>query len=197
MWSIGQPDTVNPEWTGEDDTVHSHFMYIEWQNRYFAHFQNIQREFQVDLAEPLANVARIAAASFTNALDERREKVISRIKKTNLKAATAITRIPPSAHHMFGGDHSQLAKVVELTKDLSSTANKHSFTTPTDKSKYKGGRGNGAGQGRGGPGGSGRDHGGRGGGTGSGAGSNKKRRSDAEKSGNSFRGGNSTRGGKN
>ena len=48
MWSIGQPDTVNPEWTGEDDTVHSHFMYIEWQNRYFAHFQNIQRESQVE-----------------------------------------------------------------------------------------------------------------------------------------------------
>ena len=48
MWSIGQPDTVNPEWTGEDDTFHSHFMYIEWQNRYFAHFQNIQRESQVE-----------------------------------------------------------------------------------------------------------------------------------------------------
>ena len=151
----------------------------------------------MDLAEPLANVTRIAAASFTNALDERRGKVISRIKKTNLRAATAITRIPPSAHHMFGGDHSQLQKVVELTKDLSSTANKNSFTTPTDKSKYKGGRGGGAGQVRGGPGGSGRDHGGRGGGTGSGAGGNKKRRSEADKSGNSFRGGNSTRGGKN
>ena len=43
----------------------------------------------------MANVARIAAASFTNALDERREKVILRIKKTNSKAAAAITRIHP------------------------------------------------------------------------------------------------------
>ena len=72
----------------------------------------------------MANVERIAAASFTNALDKRREKVITRIKKNNSKAAAAITRIPPSAHYMFGGDHSQLAKVVELTKDLSSNANK-------------------------------------------------------------------------
>ena len=46
----------------------------------------------------MANVARIVSASFTNALDKRQEKVISRIKKNNSKAATAITRIPPSAH---------------------------------------------------------------------------------------------------
>ena len=93
--SIGQPDTINPEWTGEDDTVHSQYIYNKWQNQYYAYFQSIQRELQVDLAEPMANVARIAAASFTNALDERREKVILRIKKTNSKAAAAITRIHP------------------------------------------------------------------------------------------------------
>ena len=92
MWSIGQPNADNPEWTGAEDSVHSRYVFSDVQNRYYEHFQNIQREFQVDLAEPLANVARIAAASFTNALDERREKVISRIKKTNSKAATAITR---------------------------------------------------------------------------------------------------------
>ena len=78
-------------------------------------------------------------------LDERWEKVISRIKKTNSKAASAITRIPPSSHFMFGGDHTQLAKVVQLTKDLSSTANR-SFTTPRDKPKYKGGYGEGGGK---------------------------------------------------
>ena len=44
----------------------------------------------------MANALRIAAASFTNALDERREKVISRIKKNNSKVAAAIMRIPPS-----------------------------------------------------------------------------------------------------
>ena len=76
----------------------------------------------MDVAEPMANVARIAAASFTNALNKRREKGITRIKENNSRAAAAITRIPHSAHYMFGGDHSQLAKVVELTKNLSSTA---------------------------------------------------------------------------
>ena len=197
MWSIGQPNADNPEWTGVEDSVHSRYVFSDVQNQYYEHFQNIQREFQVDLAEPLANVTRIAAESFTKALDERREKVISRIKKTNSRAATAITRIPPSAHYMFGGDHSRLAKVVELTKDLSSTANRSSFTTPKDKSRFRGGQGGGAGKGRGGPGGSGRDHGGRGGGTSSGAGRNKKRRSEAERSDNPFCGGNSNRGGKN
>ena len=157
-------------------------------------YQSIQRELQVDVAEPMANVARIAAASFTNALDKRREKVISRIKKNNSKAAAAITRIPPSAHYMFGGDHSQLAKVVELTKDLSSTANKPSINTPTNKSKYKGGNGGGASHSRGGHNGGGRGHGGRGGGAGNGAGSGKRRKSEAEKSSDSFRGGNSSRG---
>ena len=183
--------------TGEEDTVYARYVYSEVQNQYYAYFRNIQREFQVDLAEPLANVTRIAAESFTKALDERREKVIYRIKKTNSKAASAITRIPPSAHFMFGGDHSRLAKVVELTKDLSSTANKNIFTTPKDKSKYRGGQGGGAGKSRGGPGGSGREHGGRGGGCGRGTGRNKKRRSEAEGSDNTFRGGNSNRGGKN
>ena len=98
---------------------------------------------------------------------------------------------------MFGGDHSQLAKVVEQTKDLSSTANRHSFNTPTDKPKFRGGRGGGAGHSRGGQGGSGHGHGGRSGGASSGAGGSKRRGSEAGKNGNSFREGNSSRGGKN
>ena len=196
MWSIGDPRDENSEWTGVEDTVHPRYVYSEVQNQYYTYFRGIQREFQVDLAEPLANVTRIAAESFTKALDERREKVISRIRKTNSKAASAITRIPPSAHFMFGGDHSQLAKVVELTKDLSSTANRNIFTTPRDKSKYKGGHGEGAGKTRGGPGGRGREHGGRGGASTRGTGGNKKRRTEAEGGDNSFRGGNSNRGGK-
>ena len=152
MWSIGDPRDENSEWTGEEDTEHARYVYSEVQNQYYAYFRGIQREFQVDLAEPLANVTRIAAESFTKALDERQEKVIYRIKKTNSKAASAITRIPPSAHFMFGGDHSRLAKVVELTKDLSSTANRNIFTTPKDKPKYRGGHGDGAGKTRDGPG---------------------------------------------
>ena len=56
----------------ENDTVHSQYIYSEWQNRYYEYFQSIQRELQVDLAEPMANIARIAVACFTNALDEMR-----------------------------------------------------------------------------------------------------------------------------
>ena len=102
------------------------------------------------------------------------------IKKTNSKAATVITRIPPSAQYMFGGDHSQLAKVVELMKDFSTTDDRSSFTTPKGKSKFRSGQGGGAGIGRGGPGGCGRDHGEHNEGTNSGAGGNKRRRSEAE-----------------
>ena len=190
---IGQPNTVNPEWTGEGDTVHHQYIYSEWQNQNYDYFQTIQRELQVDVAEPMANVARIAAVSFTNALDKRREKVITRIKKNNSNAAAAITRIPPLAHYMFGGDHSQLAKVVELTKDLSSTANKQSYINTPSKSKYKGGSGGGGSQGRGGHGGG--SHG-RGGG-GHGASGSDDQKSGAGKGGDSFRGGNSSRGRKN
>ena len=43
MWYIGQPSVVNPEWTGEDDTVHSQYVFSEGQNRAYEHFQNIQR----------------------------------------------------------------------------------------------------------------------------------------------------------
>ena len=85
----------------------------------------------MDLAEPLASIARIATASFTGTLEERRDKVISRIRRSNTKAASAISRIPPSAHFMFGGDHRRLAKVVELTKDL--TADRRSSETPKNK----------------------------------------------------------------
>ena len=117
-------------------------IYSTAQNTQYDQFQEMQREFQVDLAEPMANVVRIAASSFTNSLDKRREKVINKIKTTNTKAAFAITRIPPSSFYMFGGDHSQLAKVVELTKDLSSTADRYagSNRTPT-KNKSNGGGG--------------------------------------------------------
>ena len=193
-WCIGKPCVKNPQWTGEEDTVHPEFVDSQAQEWYRDKLLELQRELQVDLADPLANITRVAAESFTKALDERREKVIAKIKKTNSKAAAAITTIPPSAHFMFGGDHTRLAKVVELTKDLSSTANK-SFITPTN-SKYKGGRGGGGGKPQGGPRGGGREHGGRGGAPTRGPGGHKKRRSETEKGEDSFRGGNSHRGGK-
>ena len=63
-------------------------------------------------------MVRIAAGAFIDSLDKRREKLMTRVRKSNAKAAMAKTRIPPSSLHMFGGDHNQLAKVVELCKDL-------------------------------------------------------------------------------
>ena len=67
-------------------------------------------------------MARIAAGAFTDSLDKRQEKVITRIRKSKTQATSAIARIPPSSQHMFGGDHNQLTKVDELCKDLSATA---------------------------------------------------------------------------
>ena len=102
------------------------------------------------------------------------------IKKTNSEAATSITRIPPSSQYLFGRDHSQLTKVVEFTKDLSTTIDRSSFTTPKGKSKFRSGQGEGVGTGRGGPGRCGRDRGEHDEGTDRGAGGNKIRRSEAE-----------------
>ena len=48
----------------------------------------------------------------------RREKIISKIAKVNQKVANAVGKIPPSAQGMFGGDASELEKVVKLSKDL-------------------------------------------------------------------------------
>ena len=38
MTSIGQPNTINPEWSEEIDTVHSQYIYSKWQNRYYEYF---------------------------------------------------------------------------------------------------------------------------------------------------------------
>ena len=74
--------------------------------------------------DPLCSVCptRVAACAFTDSIDKRREKIITRIRKSNAKAASAIIRISPFSQHMFGGDHNQLSKVVGLYKDLSAMA---------------------------------------------------------------------------
>ena len=41
---IGQPNTNNPKWTGEDDTVHNKYIFSEWQNQYYEYFQSIQNK---------------------------------------------------------------------------------------------------------------------------------------------------------
>merc|ERR1711888_456478 len=101
-WCIGKPCVKNTQRNGEEDTVNPEFVDSQAQEWYRNKLLELQRELQVDLAD----ITRVAAESFTKALDERRERVIAKIKKTNSKAAAAITTIPPSAHFMFGGDHS-------------------------------------------------------------------------------------------
>ena len=112
--------------------------------------------------------------------------MISKIKSSNTKTASVISRIPPSANFMFGGDHRRLAKVVELAKDLTSTADRRSSDTPRSKPKYRGGYGGGAGKSRGGHGGSSHGNGGRGGGSGTRPGGYKKRKPEADNNPSSF-----------
>ena len=51
MWYIGGPSTPNPEWTGEEDKTHDQYIYSEGQNMAYEQFQNVQREFKVDLVD--------------------------------------------------------------------------------------------------------------------------------------------------
>ena len=69
-------------------------------------------------------------------VDKRREKVIARIKKSNIMTAVAIIRIPPSSQHMF-------PKVVELCMDLSATADRSFSDCTPVKGRSKGSGGGG------------------------------------------------------
>ena len=108
-------ETSNPECTGPDNTKKAPYVYQ--QKVLYTQFIELQRKFQLDEAEPITNMARVAACAFTDSLDKRREKI--KVRKTNNKVARAIARIPPSSQHMFGGDHNQLSMSEELCKDLS------------------------------------------------------------------------------
>ena len=118
--NIGPAATPNPEFdsTVENNGSTPEFIYAEHQNTAYAEFQDIQRELQVDVSEHLANAARTAAAWHIKMMAIRREKVIAKIARTNQKVANAVGKIPPSAHGMFGGDASELEKVVKLSRDL-------------------------------------------------------------------------------
>ena len=69
----------------EEDSEHHFYMSSEYQNNTYAQFIKIQKEFQLDVAEPVTNVARTAGAAFTDSLDKRREKGIARNKKANTR----------------------------------------------------------------------------------------------------------------
>ena len=47
-WYIGEPNTPNPEWTGDVNETHDQYIYSEGQNKADVQFQEVQREFQVD-----------------------------------------------------------------------------------------------------------------------------------------------------
>ena len=140
---IGHPRMQNPEWKDESSEV-PQYIWADYQINAYAEHQAILQEFQVDVAEPLSSVARVAASAYTSMLDKRREKVLSKIRRKNTNAANAISRIPPSSSSMFGGDHSQLEKTVQLTKDLAvsgerSGANNNNSRQSNFKPKPKGG----------------------------------------------------------
>ena len=145
---IGPPLDVNPDYVEEQDNGSvPKYIYSEKQNSQYDEFVSMQREWQVDVSDPLANAARTAAAYHIKILSSRREKVISKVRTANPRAATAISKIPPSASGMFGGDASQLEKVVKLAKDLSGSG-KPTFqgSTPSNNhnnsGSFRGKRGN-------------------------------------------------------
>ena len=54
------------------------------------------------------------AAYHIKILASRREDVISKVRSHNSRAATAVSKIPPFASGMFGGDNAVLEKVMKL-----------------------------------------------------------------------------------
>ena len=124
---IGYPADTNQNFDTSLPPSESNLEMIwsEKQCEMYSQGQELLKEIQVDIADPIANLSRVSAASFIDTLDKRREKVLQKIRRTNPSAATAINRIAPSASYMFGGDHSRLEKVVKLNRDLISTTKKH------------------------------------------------------------------------
>ena len=124
---IGDPLDTNPEYVeGEEDEMVPKYIFSQKQNSMYEEFLSMQREWQIDVSDPLANAARTAAAYHIKILANRREKVISKVRTGNPRAATAISKIPPSSSGMFGGDATQLENVVKLAKNLSGSG-KQSF----------------------------------------------------------------------
>jgi hypothetical protein len=142
---IGPPIDPNPDYDAEhDDGSVPKFIFSGRQTSQYDEFILMQREWQVDVFDPLANAARTAAAYHIKILASRRDKIISKVRTANPRAATAISKIPPSASGMFGGDASKLEKVVKLAKDLSGSG-KPAFqnSTPSNNNNsFRGRRGN-------------------------------------------------------
>ena len=186
---LGSPELKNPAYQGEQDQINHEYIWSDRQEKSYKDFQDILTELQVDVADHLASVSRIAASSFTKVLDKRREKVLAKIKKNNPMAASTISKLPPSANSLFGGDHDKLERVVKLSGHLNYGKKSHQGGQSggsSYKSKHSGGGGAGN-EGHGSD---------RGGGNGVGGGRGKGGKSSGGRGGRSFRGGTSYRGGK-
>ena len=122
--NIASPKSLNPDYdvTVVDASV-PQFLYSEFQEQAYREFVELQKEWQLDVSEPLAIAARTAAAWHIKIMATRREKIVAKISKVNQKAANAISKIPPSAYGMFGGDAAELEKVVKLARDLDGSRN--------------------------------------------------------------------------
>ena len=66
----GEAKTSNPEHTGPDDTENAPCVYSTQQEALYTQFIRLQREFQLDVVEPITNMARVAASAFTDSLDK-------------------------------------------------------------------------------------------------------------------------------
>ena len=73
----GEAETSNPEHTGPDDTENAPYVYSTQQEALNnTQFIQLQREFQLDMVEPITNMTRVAASAFTDSLDNRRQKTL-------------------------------------------------------------------------------------------------------------------------
>ena len=68
---VGEAETSNPEHTGPDDNKNVPYLYST-QEALYTQFIQLKREFQLDMAEPITNLARVAAGNFTDSLVKRR-----------------------------------------------------------------------------------------------------------------------------
>ena len=68
---VGEAETSNPEHTGSDDNKNVPYLYST-QEALYTQFIQLKREFQLDMAEPITNLARVAAGTFTDSLVKRR-----------------------------------------------------------------------------------------------------------------------------
>ena len=69
MWYIGEPNTLNSEWTGVEDETHEQYIYSEGQNMAYAQFTAVQCEFQT-ISVNVPDQGQFRAGALTRFLQE-------------------------------------------------------------------------------------------------------------------------------